>query len=122
MKSLYVLVICIAALGLLSAKPAKEGYYYFCISRSGDTGPDGNPIKRTVLYSKISLLNSDKSALKLKAKQWGEWVGNHCASKTPCTSDTNFYETEEEAEKAYAGYINAYSDTTKYLLQLVDFR
>lgn len=64
----------------------------------------------------------DNSSLRLKAKQWDDWVEGRCASKIKCTSDTNLYETEEEAEKAYGGFLSTYADTSKYTMHLVDFR
>jgi|GEM_PF-5416986 len=120
-----LLMIVVFAISLSFSPAGKTGktHYYYCFSKSGTVAPDGSTIKQTVMYNKIcSISTEDDSELKLKAKQWGDWVDSHCASKIRCTSDTNLYETEEEAEKAYGGFLIAYADTSRYALHLVEFR
>lgn len=122
MRKLFVFVIGMASVSFIPVKKGTKTCYYFCVSRSGDITTDGASTKQVILYNKISTLDDGESGLKQKARQWDEWAGNHCASKKPCTSDTNSFPTEEEAEKAYDGLLRRYADTTRFSLQLVDFR
>ena len=123
MRAILILLACSVMLSLSPVKKTEKTYYYYCFSKSGNMAADGTPIKQTIMYNKIcSMSTDDNSELKLKAKQWGDWVESRCVSKIKCTSDTHLYETEEKAEKAYGGFLSFYGDTSKYTLQLVDFR
>jgi hypothetical protein len=122
MKKLPVFFCCIALLSFLPVSRAEKTFFYFFISKSGNTATDGTPIKYTILLSKIHQLSNTESVFREKAKQWQNWVDTRCVSKTRCVGDTNYYQTEEEAGKAYENFIEVYSDSSKYLVQHVDFR
>jgi hypothetical protein len=123
MEKLLVFIICVTLLSFSPAGKTEKTFYYYCFSRSGTIAQDGSSIKQNIMYNKISSMTTDDNAApKRKAKQWGDWVDSRCMSRIRCSSDTNLYETEEEAEKAYSSFLITYADTSRYTLQLVEFR
>jgi hypothetical protein len=125
MKTCLLLLGCVVVFAFVPAKgrPA-ERIFYFCVSKPTSATNSNVQDKQTVLYSGVHQIETEDAAVtaKAKVKQWETWVSSHCANKTGCTSDFNYYHTREEAKTAYTQILQSFSDTSKFLLKKVKFQ
>jgi hypothetical protein len=115
-------LICLAAMFSNSGSNEKQKitktYYYYCDSHSMNrqdvTG------KEYILYSKVKKIECEPEDFKQLAVLWGNYANRTCKNMHGCTSDLNWYETFNAAEKEFKKIEKTYSDTTKYSVKVID--
>jgi hypothetical protein len=115
MKILISFIICFGS-SLIPNRTevqSKKISYYFCVSHTISTNSKSQ--KQNVLYTGIDTIASDEEMISLKTKEWAKYVVDNCRNENGCTSDLNYYQTEEQAETECSKMIMKLSDTAKYI-------
>jgi len=121
MKTL--LLICLTA--LISGSGNKEmhkelkTYYYFCNSHSMNRQQVVG--KEYILYTKVKKIECEQEYFRKLTNEWGNRANADCKNSLGCTSDLNSYETFEAADNEFKKIEKRYSDTSKYIVKVLDF-
>jgi hypothetical protein len=114
--SLFTLVFMLTSFNVRNTKEM----YYFCTSRSMTTGAEQG--KETVLLTSVKMLVAEEAYTKNMAKAWGSLVDKQCSNAGGCTSDFNYYPDETSARKQFDKAKARYSDTSRYVIKLIEFK
>ena len=99
-----------------SKKP--QTFYYFCVSHS--VNPSSN--KQVILYTEISKINCEESELGKQSKKWTSLVNENCKNQAGCTSDLNYYPTENDAKVKFQKMKERYADSKKFSLVKLELK
>ncbi|MDE1193219.1 MAG: hypothetical protein PW786_13910 [Arachidicoccus sp.] len=116
--------ICVIVLGVIFSsftKSAKERkiYYYFCTSniRNNTSTQSGN----IFTYTGIHKLKGNETLIKEKTQAWGDFIKRNCSNINGYSSDLNYYDTKEKAQKVYNEILKDYLNKNGYILKKVNF-
>lgn len=118
-----LLLISLAAIcsnsGIKIEHELVKTYYYYCDSHSMNRQEVVG--KEYILYSKVKKIECEQEYFRKLADDWGNKANKECKNSLGCTSDLNSYETFEAADKEFRKIEKRYSDTTKYIVKIIDF-
>ena len=116
-------IICLAAMysntGSNATEEITKTYYYYCDSHSMNRQDLVG--KEYILYSKVKKIDCEQGYFRKLADEWGNKANEECKNSLGCTSDLNSYESLEAAEKEFRKIEKRYSDTSRYIVKIVDF-
>ncbi|MCX6217237.1 M1 family aminopeptidase [Spirosoma sp.] len=99
-------------------KPTSTTYYYWGLSK--EVLKAGNSRKPQAFYTAIKQMKLDDEEIKKASQQYSAYVQSHCnPANEMCTSDFNYYESMEDAQRAQTRWLNNLSD--KYAVKKADF-
>ena len=115
------LILIGAILVLTSFSVVKEKQmYYFCTSRS--MNPDAEKAKVQVLLTDVKPFVAEEGYTKVLATAWLNAVNSRCGNQQGCTSDFNYYPDEASAQKQFENAKNKFSDTSRYIVKIIEFK
>lgn len=131
-RIMVVALVTVILLGMTNpVKHIPSKYYYFCIARPTNWNTSE---KKMIAYTDIKEGIFDKETRDLTiARAWGKLVNTATIgfgsdtipptgqSKVTYTSDVNFYETPEAAQKQLANFLKAFS-ADKYTIKKLELK
>ena len=72
------------------------------------------PAKQVILYTGVSRVVAED--ITSFTRKWYNVVNENCTNKNGCTSDLNYYESYDAADKEYQKLLSHYSDVSKYTM------
>ncbi len=121
MKPLSLLIIPFLLFQFTPAnKKIEKTFYYFCDSHSMYSQTVNG--KQVILYTNVYEITCEPEKIPARSAQWAMLVNKNCENEKGCTSDFNYYYTREDAQKNFEVTRRMYSDTSKYIAKMIDFK